>query len=89
MLRIDVRHDVPATVRVALIGDFCAAQIDEIHSLIHEVSQSAERVALDLSAVRRVDRAAVRFLAIAGGYGAELIGCPAYVREWIRCEAVR
>ena len=89
MLRIDVRHRPPHTVRVSLTGDFCADEIAEIRTLIVEVSRSAERVALDLSGIRRVDREAVRFLVSDERRGAELVGCPAYVREWMRCEATR
>ena len=74
---------------VTLIGDFCAGEVRAIERLIDEASRSGERVAIDLSAVRRVDREAVRFLAFGGGRVADLVGCPAYVREWMRCESTR
>ena len=89
MLRIDVRRVPPSSVSVALIGDFCAGEVAEIGRLIDEACRSSERVAIDLSALRRIDRDAVRFLAFGGCRGADLVGCPAYVREWMRCEAMR
>ena len=89
MLRIDVRHGSSRSVRVSLTGDLCADRITELRSIIDEVSRSAGRVALDLSGLRRVDLEAVRFLASDGKHAAVLVGCPAYVREWMRCEATR
>jgi ABC-type transporter Mla MlaB component len=89
MLRIDVHHGDSQTVRVALTGDLCADRITELRSVIGEVSRSAERVALDLSGLRRVDLEGVRFLVANGTRATILVGCPAYVREWMRCEATR
>jgi ABC-type transporter Mla MlaB component len=88
MLRIDVRHSGSRAARVALTGDLCADRITELRSVIDEVSRSAGHVALDLSGLRRVDLEAVRFL-VSDGKHAVLVGCPAYVREWMRCEATR
>jgi anti-anti-sigma regulatory factor len=88
MLRIDVRQGGTSSVSVALSGDFLAGEVPEIDRLLEEATRSGARVAIDLSAVRRVDREVVRFLAFGGGRGAHLVGCPAYVREWMRCEAM-
>lgn len=41
---------------------------------------------LDLREVTLVDLAAVRFLIRCEREGAELAGCPPYVREWMRRE---
>jgi hypothetical protein len=89
VLRIDVERAGASRVSVALIGDFCAGELAEIGRLIDEARRSGERVAIDLSAVRRIDREAVRFLAFGGGRVADLVGCPAYVREWMRCESMQ
>jgi len=87
MLRIDVRRAEPKSVSLTLAGDFCAGDVAEITRLIDEACRSGDRVAIDLSAVRRVDREAVRFLASSVTCAADLVGCPPYVREWIRCES--
>ena len=87
MLRIDVHRGDSGSVSVALSGDLCSAEVAELGRLIEEACRCGDRVAIDLSALRRIDREAVRFLANGGCRGAAIVGCPAYVREWMRCES--
>lgn len=87
MLRIEVHRPEPSLVSVSLAGDFCSSAVAEIAQLIDEARRTGDRVAIDLSAVCRVDRDAVQFLALRAGRDADLVGCPGYVREWIRCES--
>jgi anti-anti-sigma regulatory factor len=89
MLRIEIEKAGSGAVTLSLAGDFCAGDVAEVGRLLDEAARSGERVAIDLSSVRRVDRDAVRFLLAGGARGADLLGCPAYVREWMRCEARR
>jgi ABC-type transporter Mla MlaB component len=89
VLRIEIHRPEPRRVSFSLSGDFCSSAVADVTQLIDEARQAGERVAIDLSAVRRVDREAVRFLALRGGRDADLVGCPGYVREWILCESRR
>jgi len=87
MLRIDVCRSDSRSVSVALSGDFCGSEVAALGRVIDDACRSSERVSIDLSALRRIDREAVRFLALGGCRGAAIVGCPAYVREWMRCES--
>ena len=82
MLRIEKKSDECVT-RLLLSGRI---QSDHIGSIRSAMNEGCVRRILDLSEVTLVDVAAVRFLSSCEKEGVELVECPPYVREWIRCE---
>ena len=69
----------------ALIGRIKANEVVELQRLFAAEGQG-HRIVVDLKEVKLVDLEAVRFLAWCEGNGAQLMNCPAYVREWIEKE---
>ncbi|MFZ0523139.1 MAG: hypothetical protein WAL95_19070 [Candidatus Acidiferrales bacterium] len=62
--------------------------VAELRRLL-ELETLNRNLALDLSDVTLVDRAAVRFLAKCEADSIELENCPAYIREWMKRESAR
>ena len=82
MLRIEKDCDRCVT-RLRLSGRVESHLIASIRSAI---ANTCRRKILDLSEVTLVDLGVIRFLISCEDEGIELVGCPLYVREWIRRE---
>jgi hypothetical protein len=57
---------------------------EHLHKLEAQIANETRTIVLDLSEIKLVNQAAVRFLRLSEDKGIELRNCPAYVREWIR-----
>ena len=79
MLRIEKDSDGSVT-RLRLSGRIRSDHIACIRSAMNDGST---RKILDLSEVKLVDNAVVRFLIGCEDEGIELVQCPPYVREWM------
>lgn len=86
MFRIEIAATAGREVRLALSGTVDAATLVELTRLTGQAVSAGERVVVDLSNVRLVNREAVRFFSHGAGRQAELVDCPAYLREWLRSE---
>jgi hypothetical protein len=81
--RID-RHVIGENLVILCIsGRITAQDVDMLRGLLE---QERSAVAIDLKNVLLVDREAVKLLAVRESNGAELRNCPAYIREWVKCE---
>ena len=69
----------------ALSGRMEAEHIPALKELF-ELGLNPQRVILDLSELKLLDREGVRFLTRCEADGMKLEHCPAYVREWIQRE---
>ena len=83
-LRIDI-SDERGRVVFTLTGRIQAEQVSELQTLVHSELPNHNLV-VDLTAVKLVDRDAVRFLAEIEAQGTKLRNCSAFVREWISRE---
>jgi len=79
MLRIE-KHSDGCVSRLRLIGRI---QSDSIAGIRSAMNDGCARKILDLSEVKLVDIAVVRFLIGCEDEGIELVQCPPYVREWM------
>ncbi len=59
---------------------------EQVRDLKAQLANETRTVVLDLTEIKLVNQAAVRFLRLREDRGIELRNCPAYVREWIRCD---
>jgi hypothetical protein len=59
---------------------------EHLHDLQAQIANETRTIVLDLDEIELVNHAAVRFLRLREDGGIELRNCPAYVREWIRCD---
>jgi|SRR5579863_6789941 len=82
ILRID-EESGDETIVMRLIG-----RIDSEHlcDLKAHIANETRTIVLDLSEIKLVNQAAVRFLRLSEDNGIALRNCPAYVREWICCD---
>jgi hypothetical protein len=87
MLKIQTTRQTGNDVTVAIIGTIGREYLGELERVIERASRDRGRLSFDLSQVRLVDREAVGYLASARDRGVRLVGCPAYLREWLRLEA--
>jgi ABC-type transporter Mla MlaB component len=83
-LRIDKSNQGDA-VTLSLCGRIREDQLTELEAFFNSASAGRSLI-LDLSNVKLVDLAAVRFLAQHEARGTTFQGCPAYIREWISRE---
>ena len=79
MLRIE-KHSDGCVSRLRLSGRIHS---DEIACIRSAMNDGSTRKILDLSEVKLVDNAVVRFLIGCEDEGIELVECPPYVREWM------
>jgi anti-anti-sigma regulatory factor len=86
-LRIETLENGKA-VTFAVSGHLDALGLVELQRLFDQY-KSERGFVLDLSDVRFVDRAAVKFLAFCESGGIRLENCPAYIRDWIFREKSR
>jgi anti-anti-sigma regulatory factor len=80
MLKI-VRVAQADSTRVVVSGRIGGAQLPELRDFLE--AEDASHVVLDLTEIRLVDVEVVQFLLQCEGMGIGLVGCPAYVREWM------
>jgi hypothetical protein len=59
---------------------------EHVRDLEDRLEDETRRIVLDLNEIKLVNQAAVRFLRLSEDKGIELRNCPAYIREWIRCD---
>ncbi len=59
---------------------------EHLHELEAQIGSETRRIVLDLSEIKLVNQAAVRFFRLSEDRGVELRNCPGYVREWIRLD---
>jgi anti-anti-sigma regulatory factor len=62
-------------------GRIGAPQLPDLRRFLE--SENASNVVLDLTEVSLVDVDVVQFLLRCEGQGIGLVGCPAYIREWM------
>jgi anti-anti-sigma regulatory factor len=67
--------------RVIVSGRIDALRLPDLIRLLE--AENASHVVLDLTEVSLVDVEAVQFLLRCEGQGIGLVGCPAYIREWM------
>jgi anti-anti-sigma regulatory factor len=67
--------------RVIVSGRIDAPQLPDLSRFLE--AENASNVVLDLTEVSLVDVAVVQFLLRCDGQGVGLVGCPAYIREWM------
>jgi anti-anti-sigma regulatory factor len=67
--------------RVMVSGRIDAPQLPDLRRFLN--AENASNVVLDLTEVSLVDVAVVQFLLRCEGQGVGLVGCPAYIREWM------
>jgi anti-anti-sigma regulatory factor len=84
MLKI-TRVSEAGVTRVIVSGRIAAPQLRDLRRLIE--AERASDVVLDLTEVSLVDVDVVQFLLLCEVQGVRLVGCPAYVREWMVREA--
>jgi anti-anti-sigma regulatory factor len=80
MLKITRVTDAGST-RVIVSGRIGASQLPDLRQFIE--AENAIKVVLDLTEVNLVDEEVVQFLLRCEGLGIGLVGCPAYIREWM------
>ena len=59
---------------------------EHLHDIRGQIANETGTIVLDLSEIKLVNQAAIRFLRLSEESGIELRNCPAYVREWIRLD---
>ena len=84
MLKIEITSADTEQIVLRLSGKLSEAHQGELERIFGEARRSGRRIGLDLEAVTLADRSSVVFLA---DCGAELVRCPAFLREWIRAES--
>jgi anti-anti-sigma regulatory factor len=80
MLKI-TRVTEAGSTRVIVSGRIGAPQLPDLRQVLE--GENASNVVLDLSEVSLVDEEVVQFLLRCEAQGIGLVGCPAYIREWM------
>ena len=80
MLKI-TRVTEAGSTRVIVSGRIGARQLPDLRQFLEE--ENANNAVLDLTEVSLVDAEVVQFLLRCEGHGIGLVGCPAYIREWM------
>lgn len=82
ILRI-VKESDDETIVMRLIGRIESEHLQDLQA---QIANETRTIVVDLSEIELVNQAAIRFLRLREDSGIELRNCPAYVREWIRCD---
>ena len=85
MLRIDTQSETPDAVIYAVAGRLEREDLPELVALIDAARAAGRRVTFDLAEVGLVSREVVEFFARGAGRHIDIVRCPDYVREWVRC----
>ena len=80
MFKITRVSDAGST-RLIVSGRIGATQLPDLRQVVD--AENATNLVLDLTEVSLVDDDVVQFLLRCEGMGIGLVGCPAYVREWM------
>ena len=80
MLKI-TRVAEAGSTSVIVSGRIGAPQLPDLRQILE--AEIASNVVLDLTEVSLVDVEVVQFLLRCEGQGIGLVGCPAYIREWM------
>ena len=80
MLKI-TRVTQAGSTRVIVSGRIGAPQLPDLRRFLE--AENASDVVLDLTEVSLVDEEVVQFLLRCELQGIRLVGCPAYIREWM------
>jgi len=80
MLKI-TRVTEAGSTRVIVSGRIGAPQLPDLRQFLE--AENARNVVLDLTEVSLVDVDVVQFLLRCEAQGIWLVGCPAYIREWM------
>ena len=80
MLKI-TRVTEAGSARVIVSGRIGARQVPDLRQFLE--AENASKMVLDLTEVSLVDEEVVQFLLRCEGQGIGLVGCPAYIREWM------
>lgn len=82
ILRI-VQESGDENIVMRLIGRIESEHLDDLKT---QIANEKRPIVLDLSEIKLVNQAAIRFLRLNEDSGIELRNCPAFVREWIRLD---
>ena len=80
MLKI-TRVTEAGSTRVIVSGRIGARQLPDLRQFLEE--ENANNAVLDLTEVSLVDEEVIQFLLRCEAQGMGLVGCPAYIREWM------
>lgn len=72
---------------LALAGSVDGESLPEIDRFIRNSRKAHLKIAIDLSDVTLLDRAAAQFFARLRSQGVALLNCPVYIEPWISREA--
>ena len=82
VLRI-VQESDDEKIVMRLIGRIESEHLQDLEA---QIANETRTIVLDLSEIKLVNQAAIRFLRHSEDSGIELRNCPAYVCEWIRLD---
>jgi anti-anti-sigma regulatory factor len=86
MLKITEHKENAKTIRIDLHGQFTGQYVPDVEKALSENGNKRAKVALDLSNVTFVDRAAMEFLCRAKVKKIRIENPPSYVTRWIEQE---
>jgi len=86
VLKITTVRENPESLRVCLCGQFTSEYVPELEKALSGQGTDSGKVALDLSNVTFVDRAAMVFLCGAKSRNVAIENIPSYVTRWIEQE---
>jgi len=89
VLRIDIHDQDANAITYALSGRIEADDLGALGALIADAEERRRHVVFDLGGVTLVSREVVAYFARGPGRGVEIVHCPDYVREWLRCSGAR
>jgi hypothetical protein len=81
--RIDRAVGADDLIVLSISGEIKGQDVDMLRNVLR---QETGALAIDLKNVSLVDRQGVKLLALSEYNGAQLMNCPAYVREWVVSE---
>ena len=85
MLKITRQVTQADSTSLIVSGRLDAPQLPDLRRFLE--AESVSDVVLDLTEVSLVDVEVVQFLLLCERQGTRLVGCPAYIREWMVREA--
>jgi anti-anti-sigma regulatory factor len=86
MLKIIIFQENLESLRVQLYGEFTAESLPELEKALSGQNGNTHKIALDLSNVTFVDRAAMKYLCGAQSKHIALENLPSYVSRWMEQE---
>jgi len=86
MLKITKQTENTQLTRLSLHGHLTGEYLSEVEKALSENGHKGDKVALDLTNVTFVDRAAMEFLSKATSRNVSIENTPSYVKRWIEQE---